>query len=150
MLEVGSAESPAAKRPRRRPGENRERLLAAGVREFGTFGYHGTSTAAIADAAVVPQPHVYANFETKQDLFLACAERVFGELVRAKQVTSVQLPMQLEQQVLHHRFLLQAVAAAPRVELHEQLAPLLLELRERLGERCFDAALANAATSLLE
>lgn len=138
MPEPSAAGASVAKRPRRRPGENRERLLEAGIREFGTLGYHGTSTAAIAAAASVPQPHVYANFETKQDLFFACAERVCRDLAEPDR-TAVQ----------HRRFLLQAVAAAPRVELRERLAPLLLELREAMGER-FDAALVDAAVSLME
>jgi len=62
------------RRPRRRPGENRERLVEAGLIEFGLFGYHGASTAAIAARADVPQPHVYASFETKRELFLACLD----------------------------------------------------------------------------
>lgn len=68
----------SVRRARRRPGENRARLLEAGLVEFGLFGYHGTSTAAIAARAEVPQPHVYTSFRTKQELFLACWERVLA------------------------------------------------------------------------
>jgi len=63
-------------RARRKPGENRERLILAGIRQFALYGYHGTSTSAIGAAADVPQPHIYANFSTKHALFVACVERV--------------------------------------------------------------------------
>ena len=149
MPEPGAADAPTARRPRRRPGENRERLLEAGIREFGTLGYAGASTAAIAAAAAVPQPHVYANFKTKQALFLACAHRVCRELGSAE-LGSTELGRAPEQDAAQYRrFLLQAIAAAPRLELHEHLTPLLLELRETSGE-CFDAALVDAAISLLQ
>lgn len=64
-----------ARRRRRRPGENRERLIDAGLLEFGRLGYHGAATGAIAARAGVPQPHVYASFRTKRELFLACIDR---------------------------------------------------------------------------
>lgn len=67
-------------RPRRRPGENRERLIEAGLIEFGLFGYHGASTAGIAARAEVPQPHVYASFPSKGALFLAVVRRVAERL----------------------------------------------------------------------
>lgn len=70
------------RRPRRRPGENRERLIEAGIHVFGANGYHGASTAAIAALADVPQPHVYASFSTKQELFLTCWERVYDEVLQ--------------------------------------------------------------------
>ncbi|UOR03046.1 TetR/AcrR family transcriptional regulator [Leucobacter allii] len=67
-------------RPRRKPGENRQRLVEAGLVEFGLFGYHGASTAGIAARADVPQPHVYASFATKHELFLACVAAAAEEL----------------------------------------------------------------------
>lgn len=70
----------APTRPRRRPGENRERLIEAGLIEFGLFGYHGASTAGIAARAEVPQPHVYASFPSKGALFLAVVRRVAERL----------------------------------------------------------------------
>lgn len=71
--------STTQRRPRRKPGENRERLLEAGLIEFGLFGYHGASTSAIAARAGVPQPHVYASFATKRELFLACCVRTLSD-----------------------------------------------------------------------
>lgn len=60
------------RRARRKPGENRALLVQAGLSEFGLYGYHGTSTARVASRAGVPQPHVYANFDGKSELFLVC------------------------------------------------------------------------------
>lgn len=125
--------SPHARRPRRRPGENRERLLEAGIIEFGTRGYRGASTAAIAAAADVPQPHVYTSFENKRALFLACAERA---LVRLEQGSG-------------DAFLLQAIAAAHEEELSDELLPLLRALRHRSGDAEFAAAIARAAAAAL-
>lgn len=72
------------RRARRKPGENRERLLQAGLHEFGLYGYQGASTARIAARADVPQPHVYANFSDKFSLFLACLDRAFELLASTK------------------------------------------------------------------
>lgn len=127
------------RRPRRRPGENRERLVAAGILEFGTQGYHGAGTAAIAASADVPQPHVYASFEAKRDLFFACAERVSTELLEPSASSSV----------AHARFIYQAVAAARDPELTEVLLPLLTQTRHELGEPGFSKLIADGARALL-
>lgn len=77
---TSGSQSSAPVRSRRRPGENRERLIEAGLIEFGLFGYHGASTAGIAARAEVPQPHVYASFPSKRALFLAVVRRVAERL----------------------------------------------------------------------
>ena len=74
-----ASSSTAQRRQRRRQGENRERLITAGIAEFGSLGFFGASTSSIAKRAEVSQPHVYSNFNTKLDLFLACAERVIKQ-----------------------------------------------------------------------
>ena len=51
-------------------------MLAAAVAEFGQNGFHATSTATIAKRAGISQPYVYALFANKEELFLACHERV--------------------------------------------------------------------------
>ncbi|QZY52005.1 TetR/AcrR family transcriptional regulator [Leucobacter tenebrionis] len=132
--------STAQRRARRRPGENRERLLEAGLIEFGLFGYHAASTSSIAARAGVPQPHVYANFETKQALFLACFDRLRVSLV-AEDAESV------SESAL--RFVYQAVGAASAPEMGDVLRPALRELREELGESSFDRLLADGARVLL-
>lgn len=77
------------RRARRKPGENRERLLQAGLHEFGLYGYQGASTARIAARADVPQPHVYANFSGKAELFIACLDRAF-EFLESSQSAGTQ------------------------------------------------------------
>ncbi|WP_336650897.1 MULTISPECIES: TetR/AcrR family transcriptional regulator [unclassified Leucobacter] len=132
--------SDSQRRARRRPGENRERLIEAGLTEFGLFGYHGASTSSIAARAQVPQPHVYANFETKQQLFLACFDRVCDALLaehREPDSEGIQ------------RFLFQAVSAAADPVLRFALLGSLLELRDALGDSEFDALLAAGAHSML-
>lgn len=160
----GSTSSPgeqgAPRRPRRRPGENRERLLAAGISVFGIHGYHGAQTAAIAALAEVPQPHVYANFTTKQELFLACAERVCDSLIAS--------PIALNQVDSNHAdsndalngdaenensvlgaFLLQCIAATAETKLQPALDELLQHLGSQLGERrVLELIMASARLTL--
>lgn len=71
---------PNLTRPRRKPGENRALLLASAQQHFATYGYFAASTGAIASSAGVPQPHVYANFATKFELFEACAQHVIHNI----------------------------------------------------------------------
>ena len=128
------------RRARRRPGENRERLLEAGLIEFGLFGYHGAATAAIARRADVPQPHIYANFSTKQELFIACVEVARAEALEqgAADVSAST-----------SRMLYQAVAALQEPPLHARLSSDLTELLARIGRHRFAALLAAGAQSLL-
>lgn len=130
-----------SRRPRRRPGENRELLLEAGIVEFGLSGYHGASTAAIAARADVPQPHVYANFATKQDLFLACLDRV-GELLKdATTASSVRLPA---------TFLYQAIAAGRDPQLSPLLGTAIAAIRVHLGESAFQTLVLQGSASLMD
>jgi AcrR family transcriptional regulator len=55
--------------------QRREDLLEAAIVEFARRGYHATTTADIARAAGVSQPYIYALFQDKRTLFLACHER---------------------------------------------------------------------------
>lgn len=129
------------RRARRRPGENRERLIEAGLTEFGLSGYHGTTTGRIAARAGVPQPHVYANFRTKQELFLACLESVLSapSPITPAVVFSDQAA----------RMLFQAVAGATVAELRAPISTQLTELRHAIGEPGFAALLAQGAATLL-
>lgn len=146
-----STEQGSPRRPRRRPGENRERLLTAGISVFGAHGYHGAQTAAIAALAEVPQPHVYANFTTKQELFLACAERVCERLESA-----VLTPRHSDSDdavngddAVHGAFLLQCVAASAEAKLQPALATLVQRLRSQLGEQRLLDLLAISARDIL-
>ncbi|MFC6233624.1 TetR/AcrR family transcriptional regulator [Leucobacter soli] len=167
----------AARRPRRRPGENRERLLQAGIVEFGTRGYRGASTVAIAASAGVPQPHVYASFRTKRELFLACVERALTPLIRANSgdpdqaagahaafdlaavdtaaVASVAVDAAADAAVdaaasiddETAALLFQAIAAVRDDEVGRDLAPQLDALRAGLGGVVFASTVARAAES---
>ncbi|WP_433461548.1 TetR/AcrR family transcriptional regulator [Spirillospora sp. CA-128828] len=66
------------KRGTRRPTaeERREQVLEAGISVFAEFGYHATKTADIAKRAGISQPYIYALFDDKKTLFLACLQRV--------------------------------------------------------------------------
>lgn len=137
------------RRARRRPGENREHLIGAGLIEFGLFGYHGASTAAIARRADVPQPHVYTSFATKHALFLACWERVRAAALEARGLDGSGLDGRAPDDEHLRRFLFQAVAAACDPVLGDDLLPSLLELRSALGEDRFHALLRSGASELL-
>lgn len=132
------------RRSRRRPGENRERLLGAGILEFGRLGYRGASTTAIAAIAKVPQPHVYTNFRTKQELFLGCVTRAVEELLLPAAPSS----SPGERDALS-RIVLQAVSALGEESLHGELGAMLSGLREALGGDAFEALLVRGARSLI-
>nr|WP_243752974.1 helix-turn-helix domain-containing protein [Leucobacter ruminantium] len=116
-------------------------MIEAGLIEFGLFGYHGASTAAVARRADVPQPHVYASFRTKQELFLACFAAARAAIAAAPDEG---LPER------SCRLMLQAYAASGDPELREALSGDLAALREALGERRLGALLLEAARSLSE
>jgi AcrR family transcriptional regulator len=56
--------------------DRREQVLEAAIHEFAVYGYHGAKTAEIARRAGISQPYIYALFEDKKTLFLACQDRV--------------------------------------------------------------------------
>jgi AcrR family transcriptional regulator len=69
MAANGTAHRPTAE-------ERRDQVLEAGIHEFAEFGYHAAKTAAIAKRAGISQPYIYALFDDKKTLFLACLQRV--------------------------------------------------------------------------
>lgn len=82
--------SPRSKVPR--PVREREMLEIAG-RLFGQRGYNDVSMDEIARAAGVSKPMVYAYFESKEGLFLACVELATTELIATvARVTPTSLP----------------------------------------------------------
>lgn len=134
----------AERRPRRRPGENRERLLQAGISAFGLYGYQGASTSDIAARAGVPQPHVYTNFRTKQELFLACVSRAAELLGEAGPDGDGDGDEQAA------RLMLQAVAAlGTEGSLGGELGERLTVLRASIGEQAFESLLLRGARGLL-
>lgn len=68
----------ATKQPQQRSVETRDRLVDAAVREFAEKGFDGASTRAIATRANVAQSAMPYHFTTKQTLWQAAADKIFG------------------------------------------------------------------------
>src|SRR3954466_9907872 len=60
-------------------GEGRAEILAVALKAFATHGFEGTSTSEIARAAGVTQPLVYHHFKSKQALWDAVMDELFGD-----------------------------------------------------------------------
>ena len=141
------AEYSQPRRPRRRPGENRAALLEAAVAEFGRYGYHGASTAAIAAQADVPQPHVYVHFATKGDLFLAALAHAYDSADRAeREGPQFDVHAVRRSESLMH---LQAVAVIGERGLSPQLSEAVSARLGARGTSWHVEALERAAAALL-
>lgn len=140
---------------RRKPGENRERLIAAGINEFSKYGYHGASTTGIAKVADVPQPHVYANFDTKLDLFLTCVDRVAHLLNELNHGEFDQSQFSFSDSSLYvnsahlSMFLYQMVASSLDPICVDAVTPKLVSLRSSLGPNEFEMHIVEGAHSIL-
>ena len=130
-----------AHKGRRRPGENRRRLVEAGLVEFGLYGYHGTSTGRIAARADVPQPHLYANFPSKRALLLACAEDSIERLCALTEASGASPDDLL--------LLVQLIAALPDSEVGPAIAPLIRELSALYGPADFTRLTQLGVAALL-
>ena len=64
-------------RTRMRAPDRREVAIRAGVREFGTHGYAGTTTQSIAEQVGVSQPYLFRLFGTKKSMFMAVVQYGF-------------------------------------------------------------------------
>jgi AcrR family transcriptional regulator len=71
---------PRARRVQQRSLETRERLVEAAVAIFSARGFEGATTRAIAERAGVALAALPYHFETKDALWRAAAERLFGQL----------------------------------------------------------------------
>lgn len=81
-----STPKPSAQRATRRlvPRSEREpQMLRVATRLFAEHGFAGVSMADIADAAGITKPMLYAYFDSKQGLYVACIERAADELLAA-------------------------------------------------------------------
>lgn len=73
--------SDQSKKPRISQEARRAEAIDAALIEFGRYGYAGTSTSMIASRAGIRQPYIYALFENKRALFLACHD-VLNDRIR--------------------------------------------------------------------
>ena len=67
-------------KPKRDPAATKERILRAGMAEFGAKGYGSARTATIAKRAKCNIRMLYHYFGSKQDLYLACLDRVYTHI----------------------------------------------------------------------
>jgi AcrR family transcriptional regulator len=70
-------------RPRRARQDIRERLLESALVEFGAKGFDGASTRAIAQRVDAHQPQINYHFASKQALWTAAVDHLFGLLGEA-------------------------------------------------------------------
>jgi AcrR family transcriptional regulator len=70
-------------RPRRSREDIRERLLESALVEFGAKGFDGASTRAIAQRVDAHQPQINYHFASKQALWNAAVDHLFGLLTEA-------------------------------------------------------------------
>lgn len=76
------AEKPSRKQ-QQRSLITQQRLLDAAVEVFAEIGYKATSTRNIAQRASVHHPLIAYHFRSKEELWRAAAERIFGQLQAA-------------------------------------------------------------------
>jgi AcrR family transcriptional regulator len=67
---------------RRSAVERREEIVGIALRRFAEGGYHGTSTEAIAREAGISQPYLFRLFHTKRELFIACGDRCYANVLQ--------------------------------------------------------------------
>jgi AcrR family transcriptional regulator len=75
--------APRRRSERRSPDERRPEILDAALHVFDTHGFRDASMNAIADAAGVTKPVIYACFPSKEELFTALLDREEQRVMRA-------------------------------------------------------------------
>ena len=79
----GKAQAPDKVRLRRSRSDIREALLQSALVEFGAKGFDGASTRAIARRIQAHQPQINYHFESKEALWTAAVDYLFGLLGEA-------------------------------------------------------------------
>lgn len=74
-----SGKGVAVRRQRKRGDEVRRKVLDAALENFGTFGFEGTSTRAVAALAGVTHTLVLYHFQSKQNLWIATVRHSLDE-----------------------------------------------------------------------
>lgn len=70
---------------KRNPAATKERILKAGLAEFGSKGYGGARTNVVAQRAKCNIRMIYHYFGGKQELYLACLDRVYSHIRQEEQ-----------------------------------------------------------------
>ena len=76
---------------KRDPTATKERILRAGLAEFGSKGFGGARTAAIAKRAECNIRMLYHYFGGKQDLYLACLDQIYSGIRAEEQTLNLQI-----------------------------------------------------------
>jgi TetR/AcrR family transcriptional regulator, regulator of cefoperazone and chloramphenicol sensitivity len=63
-----------------RGDETRARIISAALKVFGTYGFGGASTRMLAESAGVTLPALHYYFDSKEGVYLACAEHIAEQL----------------------------------------------------------------------
>lgn len=121
-----SAADPEPRDGRTRP-QTRERLLEAATQVFSEKGYYATAVDDIVVASNTSKGSFYNFFPSKQEIFLALVDRLFGRLVS-----------RVEDAVAEHRGALHKVDAALKAALddisrHRRIARILFIEAAGLG-----------------
>jgi AcrR family transcriptional regulator len=61
--------------------ERREDVMRAAMQEFAGRGYYGTPTTDIARTAGISQAYLFRLFPTKEELFVACMDRAYANVL---------------------------------------------------------------------
>lgn len=122
-------------------------MVEAALIEFGKRGFDGTTTSMIAERAGIQQPYIYALFENKRHLFLACQETLYGrmlEIFEAAVKNTESSEERLRQMGLSYMQLLeddawvqchlQVLAASGHPELRDQIREAFLGAFNRIEE----------------
>jgi AcrR family transcriptional regulator len=83
MAMGGKGNTPTKVRTRRARADIREELLESALVEFGAKGFDGASTRAIAQRVEAHQPQINYHFESKEALWEASVDYLFGLLGEA-------------------------------------------------------------------
>jgi AcrR family transcriptional regulator len=98
-LREAQRSAPSDDKPARKPGTRargfdvRERILKVALEYFGTFGFEGTSTRAVAERADVTHTLVLYHFKSKDQLWIATVEdalKQYGTTLNALMATANQ------------------------------------------------------------
>ena len=131
--------------------DRRQYLLDVAAKLFARSGYHGATTAQLAEAAGVTEPVIYQHFSTKHDLFLATVETVLVQWLEKKRSEISRLD-NAEQRLAalvaldprescHGHLLLQAVAQAETDQHVRELVQKHLHAIHRLVSRELESLL---------
>lgn len=168
---TGEAAATVEKPPRKRQERSlrtQQRLLDAAVAAFSDSGFKATSTRNIAQRAGVHHPLIAYHFKSKDALWRAAADRVFGQLearltevqaaatgasrkVRMAALIRAYAHYAAREPALHRMLVLETGQAGPRLDwlVHKYLRPLVTTMTTDLRELQRDGIAAHGHPALL-